>query len=204
MMQDMGSVSAYTDAFFQTAATNDCTIIHHNLIVLGGGSGSPMIGASGRVIGLCSAGDVIQPDPVPQPVSKLVRAVVNESGKPLVSAEDSHVQLAILETDGLPVFDASSNRVMVLPFTDRTTARKPGRAMSANEQLVALPLSAVQFDASLRVTAVLQKQSRIPIGFRYSQRVDMLKELIDGTAEQNLAMHEREWNNRIAQLNAKP
>lgn len=54
-----GVVTNQTDFFFQPSSAENCQLIHHNALVVGGGSGSPLINDRGEVIGLVSAGSVV-------------------------------------------------------------------------------------------------------------------------------------------------
>jgi hypothetical protein len=53
----IGTVSGLTDFFFLPAPFAHRLLIHHSLPVTGGVSGSPIVGSSGRVVGLLNSGN---------------------------------------------------------------------------------------------------------------------------------------------------
>lgn len=57
-----GAITSLTDFFFETADYANAQLIHHNLAAAGGSSGSPIVGRSGHLVALLSAGNVYQPN----------------------------------------------------------------------------------------------------------------------------------------------
>lgn len=60
MQAPVGRVSATTDIFFGSGDPADEVLIHHTVFSVGGSSGSPLLNARGRVIGLVSAGSIVR------------------------------------------------------------------------------------------------------------------------------------------------
>jgi hypothetical protein len=54
----VGIVTSMTDMFFVPSEPNRQTLIHHNLPIAGGSSGSPMIGPGGKLVGFANAGNM--------------------------------------------------------------------------------------------------------------------------------------------------
>ena len=48
------------------------------------------------------------------------------------------------------------------------------------------------------------QHKRVPVGFPFGQRVDLLRELVDGTAEANQVQRDRQWADRLAALAISP
>jgi hypothetical protein len=55
-----GVVSSMTDMFNLTGEVPQRRLIHHNIPVTGGNSGSPMVNAGGKLVGLLNAGNVLR------------------------------------------------------------------------------------------------------------------------------------------------
>lgn len=65
----VGRVSALTTFFFRSSKADDTQLIHHNAVVVGGASGSPLLNAKGEVVGIVCAGSfVFTPDGQRSPV----------------------------------------------------------------------------------------------------------------------------------------
>jgi hypothetical protein len=54
-----GMVTAITDMFNLPGDATESRLIHHNIPVTGGNSGSPMVGASGKLVALLNSGNVL-------------------------------------------------------------------------------------------------------------------------------------------------
>lgn len=54
----VGNVTAFTDFFMLPTEFEQSRLIHHNLPTAGGSSGSPLVNAAGRVVGLLNAGNM--------------------------------------------------------------------------------------------------------------------------------------------------
>jgi hypothetical protein len=54
----VGIVTSMTDMFYVPSDPDRQTLIHHNLPLAGGSSGSPMIGPSGKIVGFANAGNM--------------------------------------------------------------------------------------------------------------------------------------------------
>lgn len=106
MQAPVGRVSATTDVFFGSSEVADDVLIHHTVFSVGGSSGSPLLNARGRVIGLVSAGSIV------------------------------------------------------------------------------------------RSPSLLAEGKRVPLGLNYAQRVDLLRELLDGTAEESQKARDARWQAR--------
>ncbi|HKH81623.1 MAG TPA: trypsin-like peptidase domain-containing protein [Methylovirgula sp.] len=57
-----GAITSLTDFFFRPADFARAQLIHHDLAAAGGSSGSPIVGRSGHLLALLSAGNVYQPN----------------------------------------------------------------------------------------------------------------------------------------------
>lgn len=57
-----GTVTSLTDFFFKAADSSHTQLVHHDLAAAGGSSGSPIVGRSGHLLALLSAGNEYQPD----------------------------------------------------------------------------------------------------------------------------------------------
>ena len=57
--QRAGTVTAVTDLFSMPSDPAHSRLIHHNMAITGGASGSPIIGRSGRIVALVNSGEVV-------------------------------------------------------------------------------------------------------------------------------------------------
>jgi hypothetical protein len=203
MLTDIGIFSAFSDGLFQQIPLGQPGVLTTTLHLYGGASGSPCFGPDGEVIGLNSAGDSDQPQQI-VPVVDDFRIVKLSDGTEATD-DDGLVLVAGLDTPGTPISvgkDLSAgNEQVVDQYVDQD--HKKVQVPVDNQKIRHMPRKDLIVDSKGVVIGQMEAMPRVSLGFAYAQSIEMLKELLDGTADSKETQREKDWLQEAQSLHLK-
>ncbi|MEL7044107.1 MAG: hypothetical protein AAGL66_03705 [Pseudomonadota bacterium] len=127
------------------------------------------------------------------PLSGYARIIVGEDSKPVIKPGPV-VLVARLNEPGQPIQRTDGSVVVKLG-----NGQQRGM-ISGQEEVLNLPGNILAYDGQGVVHGTYETKARINVAFSYAQSVEMIKELIDGTAHQKQQSREQAWEQRAAKL----